>query len=217
MTSTIPPSSSTAAASATVRFATEADVPTILTLIHELAAYENASSSVSATESSLLTTLSFPSAPAKPGYARTLLIYPPPSHHSPPTPATDNDNDEPTEECAGLALYFHNYSTWRAAPGVYLEDLFVRPKFRGRGYGKRLLGELALETKRVGGERLEWSVLKWNEPSLKFYQGLGARRMEGWVAMRVDDLKGEGEGEQGGEEGGELERLGKWGQGVEWR
>lgn len=91
----------------------------------------------------------------------------------------------------------------------------MRPKFRGRGYGKRLLGELALETKRVGGQRLEWSVLKWNEPSLKFYGGLGARRMEGWVAMRVDDLKGEGE--QGGEEGGELERLGKWGQGVEWR
>ncbi len=160
-----------------------------------------------ATESSLRTTLSFPSpSAAKPGYARTLLIYPP----------TDNDN-EPLEECAGLALYFHNYSTWRAAPGVYLEDLFIRPKYRGRGYGKRLLGELALETKRVGGQRLEWSVLKWNEPSLKFYGGLGARRMEGWVAMRVDDLKGEGEGEQGGEEGGELERLGKWGQGVEWR
>lgn len=93
----------------------------------------------------------------------------------------------------------------------------MRPKFRGRGYGKRLLGELALETKRVGGERLEWSVLKWNEPSLKFYHSLGARRMEGWVAMRVDDLKGEGEGEQGGQEGGELERLGKWGQGVVWR
>lgn len=93
----------------------------------------------------------------------------------------------------------------------------MRPKFRGRGYGKRLLGELALETKRVGGERLEWSVLKWNEPSLKFYHSLGARRMEGWVAMRVDDLKGLGEGEQGGEEGGELERLGKWGKGVEWR
>ncbi|KAL8846882.1 MAG: hypothetical protein Q9221_008048 [Calogaya cf. arnoldii] len=194
-----PPST---AASATVRFATEADVPTILALIHELAAYEKASSSVLATESSLLNTLSFPSSD-KPGYARTLLIFP---------PAPDDEN-----ECAGLALYFHNYSTWRAAPGVYLEDLFVRPKFRGRGYGKRLLGELALETKRVGGKRLEWSVLKWNEPSLKFYESLGARRMEGWVGMRVDDLSGLGEGEQGGEEGGELERLGKWGNVVEWR
>ncbi|KAI4277984.1 MAG: hypothetical protein LQ337_001367 [Flavoplaca oasis] len=200
------------AASATVRFATEADVPTILALIHELAAYENASSSVLATESSLLNTLSFPSfstssSAPKPGYARTLLIF----------PATSADTSETENECAGLALYFHNYSTWRAAPGIYLEDLFVRPKFRGRGYGKRLLGELALETKRVGGERLEWSVLKWNEPSLKFYESLGARRMEGWVGMRVDDLKGTGEGEQGGEEGGELEKLGRWGKGVDWR
>ncbi len=137
----------------------------------------------------------------KPGYARTLLIFPP----------------SPEEQtCAGLALYFYNYSTWRAAPGIYLEDLFVRPQFRGRGYGKRLLGELALETKRIGAERLEWSVLKWNEPSLKFYHSLGARRMEGWVGMRVDDLKGTGEGEHGGDAGGELERLGKWGKGVEW-
>ena len=85
-----------------------------------------------------------------------------------------------------MALYFHNYSTWRAAPGVYLEDLFVRPKYRGRGYGKRLLGELAKETEKVGGKRLEWSVLKWNEPSLRFYEGLGAKRMEEWVGMRVD-------------------------------
>ncbi|KAL8996205.1 MAG: hypothetical protein Q9169_004227 [Polycauliona sp. 2 TL-2023] len=207
MASSIPLST---ADSATVRFATEADVPTILSLIQELAAYEKASSSVLATESSLLNTLSFPSSssksPVKPGFARTLLIHPAPS---------SNGNDE-EKECAGLALYFHNYSTWRAAPGIYLEDLFVRPKYRGRGYGKRLLGELALETKRVGGERLEWCVLKWNEPSLKFYESLGARRMEGWVGMRVDDLKGLGEGEQGGEEGGELERLGRWGKGVEW-
>ncbi|KAL8877276.1 MAG: hypothetical protein Q9198_004678 [Flavoplaca austrocitrina] len=201
-----------AAASATVRFATETDVPTILALIHELAAYEKASSSVLATESSLLNTLSFPSSSTpssapRPGFARTLLIF----------PATAVNASENENECAGLALYFHNYSTWRAAPGIYLEDLFVRPKFRGRGYGKRLLGELALETKRVGGERLEWSVLKWNEPSLKFYESLGARRMEGWVVMRVDDLKGTGEGAQGGEEGGELEKLGRWGKGIEWR
>ena len=85
-----------------------------------------------------------------------------------------------------MALYFHNYSTWRAAPGIYLEDLFIRPAFRGRSYGKRLLGELAKETVRIGGKRLEWSVLKWNEPSLKFYEALGAKRMEEWVGMRVD-------------------------------
>lgn len=85
-----------------------------------------------------------------------------------------------------MALFFHNYSTWRAAPGIYLEDLFVRPEYRGRGYGTMLLRELARETERVGGQRLEWSVLKWNEPSLKFYEGLGAIRMEEWVGMRVD-------------------------------
>ncbi|KAL8922217.1 MAG: hypothetical protein Q9208_005296 [Pyrenodesmia sp. 3 TL-2023] len=199
----MPPSPATGeAAAATVRFATESDVPTILSLIHDLASYENALSSVHATSSSLLSTLSFPSNP-NPGYARTLLIFPP------------NNSDE--EECAGLALYFHNYSTWRAAPGIYLEDLFVRPAFRGKGYGKRLLGELARETKRLGGERLEWSVLKWNEPSLRFYESLGARTMRGWVVMRVDDLEGDGEGEEGGGHGGELERLAGWGRGVEWK
>lgn len=86
-----------------------------------------------------------------------------------------------------MALYFTNYSTWRAAPGIYLEDLFVRPEFRGRGYGKKLLQELAKETRRIGGERLEWSVLKWNEPSIKFYKGIGAQQMDEWVGMRVDN------------------------------
>lgn len=86
-----------------------------------------------------------------------------------------------------MALYFTNYSTWRAAPGIYLEDLFVKPDFRGRGYGKLLLKELARETRRIGGERLDWSVLKWNEPSLRFYEGIGAKRMEEWVGMRVDE------------------------------
>lgn len=145
--------------------------------------------------------MSFPDS-SSPGYARTLLIFPLNS-----------------EECAGLALFFHNYSTWRAAPGIYLEDLFVRPTYRGRGYGKRLLGELARETKRVGGERLEWSVLQWNEPSLRFYEGLGARRMDEWVGMRVDDLGEEGVKDVGDERKGEgaLEDLGKWGTGVAWR
>ena len=85
-----------------------------------------------------------------------------------------------------MALYFTNYSTWRGAPGIYLEDLFVRPEYRGRGYGKELLRQLARETTKIGGRRLEWSVLKWNEPSLKFYEKLGAKRMDGWVTMRVD-------------------------------
>lgn len=100
-----------------------------------------------------------------------------------------------------MALYFTNYSTWRAAPGIYLEDLFIRPAYRKRGYGKRLLGELAREVVGIGGKRLEWSVLKWNEPSIKFYEGLGAKAMEEWVGMRVD-----GEG---------LERMSGMGRGLD--
>lgn len=86
-----------------------------------------------------------------------------------------------------MALYFTNYSTWRGAPGIYLEDLFVRPEYRGKGYGKRLLQEMARETKRIGGQRLDWSVLKWNEPSIKFYKAIGAQPMDEWMTMRVDD------------------------------
>ena len=154
------------------------DVPLILSLIHELAAYEKESSSVLATEASLLKTLSFPTNPSS-GYAKTMLIF------APDPPSTASHLQSP--QCAGMALYFTNYSTWRGAPGIYLEDLFVRPEYRGRGYGKRLLQELAKETKRIGGQRLEWSVLKWNEPSIKFYKAIGARPMDEWVGMRVDD------------------------------
>ena len=153
-------------------------MPLIFSLIQELAAYEKAASSVLATETSLLKTLSFPSNPSS-GYAKTLLLFAP----DPPSTAFNL----PSPQCAGMALYFTNYSTWRGAPGIYLEDLFVRPEYRGRGYGKRLLQELAKETKRIGGERLEWSVLKWNEPSIKFYEAIGARPMNEWVGMRVDD------------------------------
>lgn len=85
-----------------------------------------------------------------------------------------------------MALYFTSYSTWRAKPGVYLEDLVVREEFRGRGYGKALIRKLAGEVKRIDGGRLEWSCLKWNEPSLKFYRGLGATEMQEWVGLRVD-------------------------------
>lgn len=106
---------------------------------------------VEATETSLLETLSFAPFPS-PGYARALLVFTPDPHPEP----------------AGMALYFYSYSTWRGAPGIYVEDLFVKEKFRGRGYGKRLLGEVAREVQDMRGGRLEWSVLKWNEPSIKF-------------------------------------------------
>lgn len=86
-----------------------------------------------------------------------------------------------------MALYFYNYSTWRAKPGIYLEDLYVSPSERKKGYGKRLLVELAKEVVTMKGGRLEWSVLKWNEPSIRFYEDIiGATRMEEWVGMRVD-------------------------------
>lgn len=85
-----------------------------------------------------------------------------------------------------MALYFNNYSTWDAAPGVYLEDLFVRQTYRKKGYGTLLIKALAEETVRIGGTRLEWSCLKWNEPSLKFYRSLGAKEKLEWVGLRVD-------------------------------
>lgn len=86
----------------------------------------------------------------------------------------------------GIALYFYNYSTWRARPGIYLEDLYVKQSERKKGYGKRLLVELAKEVVAMQGGRLEWCVLKWNEPSIKFYESIGAKMMNEWVTMRVD-------------------------------
>src|ERR1700761_3589603 len=148
-----------------------------MAMINELADFEKESSSVHATETSLLNTLSFPdpSSPTKftAGYAKTLLII---------APGSENGN----EDVAGMALYFTNYSTWRGAPGVYLEDLFVRPAHRRKGYAKALLHALAKETKNIGGGRLEWACLKWNENALKFYGEVGAKRMDEWVGLRVD-------------------------------
>ncbi|KAF1354253.1 GCN5-related N-acetyltransferas-like protein [Lizonia empirigonia] len=175
-------------ATATIRHATLDDVPTILALIHELAAYEKSSSSVHATVESLSRTLSHadPSNPSafSPGYAKTLLLT------------------APDGSTAGMALYFYNYSTWTGVPGIYLEDLFVKPEYRGKGYGKALLKRLAQETLRVGGKRLEWNCLDWNVESLGFYQSraVGAVRKEEWVGLRVEGeglgrLAGEGEGE----------------------
>jgi GNAT superfamily N-acetyltransferase len=155
------------------------DVPTILSLIRELAAYERASDSCHATEELLSKTLSFAdSSPTSstssdspsftPGYAKALLLT------------------SPEGDVCGLALYFYNYSTWTAVPGIYLEDLFVQPAFRKRGYGKRLIKELAKLVVGMGGSRLEWSCLKWNKPSLEFYESLGAVQKEAWTGLRVD-------------------------------
>lgn len=150
-----------------------ADVPTILALIEELALYEKASDKVDSTEEILTRTLAHydPSTSTfSEGFARTLLL-------------TDPDGT-----VAGMALYFYNYSTWTGVPGIYLEDLFVKENYRKKGYGKRLLKELAGEVLKVGGKRLEWSCLTWNEPSLQFYQSeaVGAQTKDAWVGLRVE-------------------------------
>ncbi|OJD24562.1 hypothetical protein ACJ73_04081 [Blastomyces percursus] len=106
--------------------------------------------------------------------------------HSPHQPASHGYKPYPATR--GNAMFFYNYSTWRSAPGIYLEDLFVRPEQRGKGYGLALLRRLAAEVTKVGGKRLEWSVLRWNEPSIKFYtsESVGAKGLEEWMKMMVD-------------------------------
>jgi GNAT superfamily N-acetyltransferase len=89
-------------------------------------------------------------------------------------------------DAVGFALFFHNFSTFEGKPGIYLEDLFVQPEARGLGAGKALLARLAWLAVERGCARLEWSVLDWNEPSIRFYRGLGARPMDEWTVMRVD-------------------------------
>jgi GNAT superfamily N-acetyltransferase len=141
--------------------ATERDVPLILRLIKDLAEYERMSSDVTATEQGLRDTL-FGAHPA----AEVIIAY---------------DGEQP----AGFALFFHNYSTFLGKPGLYLEDLFVVPEFRGRGYGRELLQELAAIAVERGCGRFEWTVLDWNEPAIGFYKKLGARLMDAWKIFRV--------------------------------
>jgi GNAT superfamily N-acetyltransferase len=154
---------------------TTTDVPTIFSLIQELAAYEKSSSSVTATRETLERTLAHYDPSSKTftqGFARTLLLS---DASSPDTPVA-------------MALYFYNYSTWTGVPGIYLEDLFVKEGYRNKGYGKMLLKELANEVLKVEGQRLEWSCLDWNEPSLRFYtsEKIGATKKDAWVGLRVD-------------------------------
>jgi GNAT superfamily N-acetyltransferase len=88
-------------------------------------------------------------------------------------------------EAAGFALFFHNYSTFLGRPGIYLEDLYVRPELRGRGVGRALLAHLARLAVERGCGRLEWWVLDWNEPAIRFYRALGAEPMDDWTVFRV--------------------------------
>ena len=145
--------------------AVEADVPIILEMIRGLAEYEKLLQTVTATEQQIRDTL-FGKHPA----AEVLLAR---------LPAEDGG------ECIGFALFFHNYSTFLAKPGLYLEDLFVKPHARGKGAGAALLRELARIALRRGCGRVEWSVLDWNAPSIAFYRKLGAVPMDEWTTFRL--------------------------------
>jgi GNAT superfamily N-acetyltransferase len=144
-----------------VREASEGDVPLILSFIRELAEYEKLSDEVVATEDGLRESLF-----GERRYAEVLIA----EHDGVP---------------AGFALFFHNFSTFLGRPGIYLEDLYVRPEFRGSGIGKQLLGRLAHLAVKRGCGRLEWWVLDWNEPSIGFYKQLGAVAMDDWTVYRV--------------------------------
>ncbi len=144
-----------------LRLATVEDVPAILSFIQQLADYEKLSDQVVATEQKLKDTLF-----AEKAYAEVVL-------------ANYRGKD------VGFALFFHNYSTFLAKPGIYLEDLFVEPACRGAGIGKALITYLAkLAVERDCG-RLEWSVLDWNQPAIDFYQSLGAVMLHDWRINRV--------------------------------
>jgi GNAT superfamily N-acetyltransferase len=144
-----------------LRAATPADTPLILDFIRALAAYEKLSHECEATEAQLRATLF-----AEPPAAHCVLAF---------------ADGLP----AGFAIYFFNYSTFLARPGLYLEDLFVRPECRGRGLGKALLLHLAKLANARGCGRMEWSVLDWNRPAITFYEKLGARRMTEWQVCRL--------------------------------
>jgi GNAT superfamily N-acetyltransferase len=148
-------------ASLTVRPAAEHEVPEVLRFIRELAVYERLEHEVVATEAALRAALFGPRPYAEVAFA-----------------CLDGTP-------VGFALFFHNFSTFVGKPGIYLEDLFVRPEARGRGVGRSLLAWLARTALERGCGRLEWAVLDWNEPAIGFYRSLGATSQDEWTTMRV--------------------------------
>jgi GNAT superfamily N-acetyltransferase len=145
----------------TIRPAGLHEMPQVLAFVRELAAYEHLQHQVAATEQDLLTALSGP----RP-YAEVVF-------------ACLDGNP------VGFALFFHNFSTFLGKPGIYLEDLFVRPAARGHGVGRHLLAWLARTALERGCPRLDWAVLDWNEPAIGFYRGLGAVGLDDWNLMRL--------------------------------
>lgn len=147
-----------------IRLATSADVPLILQFIQELAEYEQLAYEVVAT-SELLREQLFGPAPAG-GGAEVVIAY-------------------RAEQPVGFALFFHNFSTFLGRRGIYLEDLYVKPAYRGHGIGRALLIYLARLAQTRGCGRLEWSVLNWNETAIRFYRSLGARPLTEWTGFRL--------------------------------
>ncbi|PWB97261.1 GNAT family N-acetyltransferase [Salinibacterium hongtaonis] len=147
-----------------IRVAAPSDVPEILRLIGELAIYEKEPDAVVTTEDDLQRAL-FGTSPAV--FAHVI------------------DGDEPGT-LAGICIWFLTFSTWEGVHGIHLEDLFVLPEYRGRGYGKALLTNLAAICGERGYARLEWAVLDWNEPAIGFYRSLGAEPMDEWTTFRLD-------------------------------
>ncbi|KAK5047477.1 hypothetical protein LTR84_006574 [Exophiala bonariae] len=179
----------------TIRYATQSDVAIVLSLLRELAEYEKELSSCKTTEEMLLSTLSFPINPSAStsssptpiqftkGYARTLLISP----------------NDAVDTIVGIAVYFPNYSTW-TGPGIYIEDMIITASQRGKGYGKALLSAVAREVGGAAGVkgvneygmgRLQWSVLKWNNPSIDLFlsDNVGAFLKDEYLACQVDGEK----------------------------
>lgn len=148
-----------------LRSALPADVPVILQLIKDLAAYEREPDAVHVTEPALQEAMFGP----EPVASVELAIH--------------EGSDGP--ETAGMALWYRSYSTW-TGPGMYLEDLFVREQYRKLGYGKALLRRLAAIAVERGFARFEWSVLDWNQPSIDFYLAMGARAMDEWTRYRLE-------------------------------
>jgi GNAT superfamily N-acetyltransferase len=145
-----------------IKKATLADIPTIKGFIMELAVYEKLENEVVVTDELLIENIFTNS------IAHCVLAF---------------ENERPI----GFALYFYNYSTFIGRKGLYLEDLYVQPNYRGKGYGKKLLLHLVQTAKNEHCGRMEWSVLKWNQSAIDFYESLGAKAMEEWLVYRLDE------------------------------
>jgi GNAT superfamily N-acetyltransferase len=146
-----------------IRPATIADTDEIIALIYELALYEKAPEEAKATREQIIDSF----------FCENPKVF---------CEIVEVDGD-----IAGLAIWFLNYSTWQGKHGIYLEDLFIRPQFRGKGFGKALLKHLAAICEARGYGRFQWWVLDWNEPSIEFYKALGAVAMDEWTVYRVSE------------------------------